>query len=141
MLIYQTRREVQPNGNIHYLDWLEEAEPPAELQEGAAKLRRAITEPEPAQYGMLEIKKYSEDQARDESGKWTSDGGAAQNYPRAGKTVELRERDKVIGRIVPVALPKTRKIPDFAAMRREIYGDRILPGADLLIEERERSRY
>ena len=60
---------------------------------------------------------------------------------RAGKTVELRERDKVIGRIVPVAPPKTRKIPDFAAMRREIYGDRILPGADLLIEERERSRY
>jgi len=61
---------------------------------------------------------------------------------RAGKTVELRERDKVIGRIVPVASPtKTRKIPDFAAMRREIIGDRILPGADLLIEERERSRY
>lgn len=61
---------------------------------------------------------------------------------RAGKTVELRDRDKVIGRIVPVASPpKTRKIPDFAAMRREIFGDRILPGADLLIEERERSRY
>jgi antitoxin (DNA-binding transcriptional repressor) of toxin-antitoxin stability system len=61
---------------------------------------------------------------------------------RAGKTVELRERDKVIGRIVPVAtLPRTREIPDFAAMRREIFGDRILPGADLLIEERERSRY
>ena len=61
---------------------------------------------------------------------------------RAGKTVELRERDKVIGRIVPVASPaKKREIPDFAAMRREIFGDRILPGADLLIEEREKSRY
>jgi len=61
---------------------------------------------------------------------------------RAGKTVELRERDKLIGRIVPVASPsKTRKIPDFAAMRREIFGDCILPGADLLIEERQRSRY
>jgi antitoxin (DNA-binding transcriptional repressor) of toxin-antitoxin stability system len=61
---------------------------------------------------------------------------------RAGKTVELRERDTLIARIVPVAAPaKTREIPDFAAMRKEIIGDRILPGADLLIEERERSRY
>ena len=61
---------------------------------------------------------------------------------RAGKTVELRERDTIIARIVPVAAPeKTRKIPDFAAMRKEIFGNRILPGADLLIEERERSRY
>ena len=61
---------------------------------------------------------------------------------RAGKTVELRERDTLIARIVPVASPEeTRKIPDFAAMRKEIFGNRILPGADLLIEERERSRY
>ena len=61
---------------------------------------------------------------------------------RAGKTVELRERDTIIARIVPVASPeKPRKIPDFAAMRKEIFGNRILPGADLLIEERERSRY
>ena len=61
---------------------------------------------------------------------------------RAGKTVELRERDTVIARIVPVATPaKPRVYPDFAAMRREIFGDRILPGADLLIEEREKSRY
>jgi hypothetical protein len=61
---------------------------------------------------------------------------------RAGKTVELRERDKVIGHIVPAAaLVKKRVIPDFAAMRKEIIGDRILPGADLLIEEREKSRY
>ena len=60
----------------------------------------------------------------------------------AAKSGYLRERDKVIGRIVPVASPaKPRKYPDFAAMRREIIGDRILPGADLLIEERERSRY
>jgi antitoxin (DNA-binding transcriptional repressor) of toxin-antitoxin stability system len=63
-------------------------------------------------------------------------------WPRAGKTVELRERDKVIGRIVPVTAPaKPPKYPDFAAMRREIFGDRVLPGADLLIEEREIARY
>ena len=61
---------------------------------------------------------------------------------RAGKTVELHERDKVIGRIVPVSVPaKPLKYPDFAAMRREIFGDRVLPGADLLIEEREKARY
>ena len=61
---------------------------------------------------------------------------------RAGKTVELRERERPIARIVPVASPaKPRQYPDFAAMRRQILGDRILPGADLLIEERERARY
>ncbi|MGD0695277.1 MAG: hypothetical protein ABSB82_10525 [Terriglobia bacterium] len=61
---------------------------------------------------------------------------------RAGKTVELRERDRVIARIVPQSSPtQPRKYPDWAAMRREIWGDRILPGADLLIEERWKSRY
>jgi len=61
---------------------------------------------------------------------------------RAGKTVQLREEHKVIAHIVPVASPaKPRQVPDFAAMRREIFGDRVLPGADLLIEERQRSRY
>jgi antitoxin (DNA-binding transcriptional repressor) of toxin-antitoxin stability system len=61
---------------------------------------------------------------------------------RAGKTVELRDRDKVIGRIVPLeAASRPRENPDFRAIRREIFGDRLLPGADLLIEEREKSRY
>jgi len=61
---------------------------------------------------------------------------------RAGKTVELRERNRLIGRIVPEAsVVATRQWPDFAARRREIFGDRVLPGTDLLIEERERSRY
>lgn len=58
---------------------------------------------------------------------------------RAGKTVELRERDEVIARIVPKRSPsKPGDWPDFAALRKEILGDRILPGADLLIEERGR---
>jgi antitoxin (DNA-binding transcriptional repressor) of toxin-antitoxin stability system len=60
----------------------------------------------------------------------------------AGKTVELRERDRVIARIVPAASPrKPRQWPDFAVRQRTIFGDRILPGAALLIEERESARY
>ncbi|MGB9205620.1 MAG: hypothetical protein WCB94_16810 [Terriglobales bacterium] len=58
---------------------------------------------------------------------------------RAGKTVELRERDEVIARIVPEgSRPRSGDWPDFAAMRKEIFGDRILPGADIVIEERGR---
>ena len=58
---------------------------------------------------------------------------------RAGKTVELRDRDKVIARIVPATqLEATAQLPDFAARRKSIFGDRVLPGADLLIEERGR---
>jgi antitoxin (DNA-binding transcriptional repressor) of toxin-antitoxin stability system len=58
---------------------------------------------------------------------------------RAGKTVELRERDQVIARIVPEK-EKGRpiKYPDFAARAKKIFGDRILPGADIVIEERGR---
>lgn len=61
---------------------------------------------------------------------------------KAGKTVELRDRDRVIGHIVPEQ-PKETPVewPDFAARAKAIFGDRILPGADLLIEERGRSRY
>jgi len=58
---------------------------------------------------------------------------------RAGKTVELRERDKVIARIVPATGQEASgALPDFAARRRNMFGDRILLGADLLIEERGR---
>ncbi|MGC2324193.1 MAG: hypothetical protein WA463_16290 [Terriglobales bacterium] len=58
---------------------------------------------------------------------------------RAGKTVELRDRDRVIARIVPDGSPPVaKKWPDFAARSKKVFGDRILPGADLLIEERGR---
>lgn len=57
---------------------------------------------------------------------------------RAGKTVELREREKVIARIVPAnSPPEPKQWPDFAAQQREIFGDRILPG-NIVIEERGR---
>ncbi len=58
---------------------------------------------------------------------------------RAGQTVELRDRDRVIARIVPEKQEeKPVKWPDFAARRKKIFGDRVLPGADIVIEERGR---
>ena len=64
------------------------------------------------------------------------------SWLKAGKTVELRERDRVIARIVPEGSRDTPvEWPDFEARAKKILGDRVLPGADLLIEERERSRY
>ena len=58
---------------------------------------------------------------------------------RAGKTVELRERDRVIARIIPEVQDGTAvNWPNFEARRKKIFGDRVLTGADLLIEERGR---
>jgi len=58
---------------------------------------------------------------------------------RAGKTVELRDRNKVIARIVPAEQHETTvPLPDFAARREKIFGDRVLPGADIVTEERGR---
>jgi antitoxin (DNA-binding transcriptional repressor) of toxin-antitoxin stability system len=59
---------------------------------------------------------------------------------RAGKTVELRERDKLIARIVPEQQDQQPvQYPDFAARRKRILGDRVLTVVDDLI--RERGRY
>jgi antitoxin (DNA-binding transcriptional repressor) of toxin-antitoxin stability system len=57
---------------------------------------------------------------------------------RAGRTVELRERDKVIARIVPEAKEKPVKWPDFAARAKEIFGDRVFTVVDDLIKDRGR---
>jgi antitoxin (DNA-binding transcriptional repressor) of toxin-antitoxin stability system len=57
---------------------------------------------------------------------------------RAGTTVELRDRDQVIARIVPEKANGAAKLPDFEARAKKILGDRVLRGADLLIEERGR---
>ena len=60
---------------------------------------------------------------------------------RAGKTVELRERDKLIARIVPEKeeQPKPVAWPDFAARRKKLFGNRFLPVVEDLI--RDRGRY
>ena len=58
---------------------------------------------------------------------------------QAGKTVELRERDRVLGHIVPEsATDEPGEWPDFAARAKRIFGKRRLPGADLVIRERGR---
>ena len=58
---------------------------------------------------------------------------------RAGKTVELLDRDQRIGRIVPEnQTTKPTEWPDFEALAEEILGDRVLRGSDLVIEERGR---
>lgn len=56
---------------------------------------------------------------------------------RAGKTVELRERDRLIARIVPENENKPPvKWPDFEAFAKEIFGDRVLP--NVVLEDRGR---
>jgi antitoxin (DNA-binding transcriptional repressor) of toxin-antitoxin stability system len=57
---------------------------------------------------------------------------------RAGKTVELRERDRLIARIVPEQEePKGgAKWPDFEARAKKIFGDRTLP--NVVLEDRGR---
>jgi len=57
---------------------------------------------------------------------------------RSGRTVELRERDRVIARIVPEKQQEDKPVqwPDFEARAREIFGDRILP--NVVLEDRGR---
>jgi hypothetical protein len=54
--------------------------------------------------------------------------------------VELRERDKVIARIVPEPAQGHGPVqyPDFAARAKAIFGDRILHAVEHLIRERDR---
>lgn len=62
------------------------------------------------------------------------------DWLRAGKTVQLRERNRVIGRIIPEKEDKGPvKYPDFAARAKAIFGDRVLNAVDDFI--RDRSRY
>jgi antitoxin (DNA-binding transcriptional repressor) of toxin-antitoxin stability system len=59
----------------------------------------------------------------------------------AGEVVELRKRNRVIARIVPES-PRIEpvKMPDFAARRRAIFGDRVFPIVEDMIADRN-SRY
>ena len=58
---------------------------------------------------------------------------------RSGKTVELRDRQEVIARIIPAqeqASPENW--PDFDARRHKIFGKKVLSGADVVAEGRGR---
>ena len=56
----------------------------------------------------------------------------------AGEVVDLRKRNRVVARIVPESpRPQSVEWPDFAARRRAIFGDRVIPAVEMLIEDRE----
>jgi len=58
---------------------------------------------------------------------------------RRGEEVEIRKREQVIARLVPVR-PKRRAYPDFAARQRKIFGDKIVfrTGAEVVASDRDR---
>jgi hypothetical protein len=61
---------------------------------------------------------------------------------RAGIHIEVRERNEVIGDLVPRTPPKPARVewPDFAARRRAIFGDYVFP-ENIVVEARKDSRY
>jgi hypothetical protein len=61
---------------------------------------------------------------------------------RQGKSIELRDRNRVIGRIVPeTEQAPPVKWPDFGAELKEIFGDRVLTPVDDLIKDRDDHRW
>jgi antitoxin (DNA-binding transcriptional repressor) of toxin-antitoxin stability system len=62
------------------------------------------------------------------------------NWLRAGKTVELRERDTLIARIVPEKEDQKEPAewPDFAARRRKIFGGRVVTAMEDFLKDRHR---
>ncbi|HKF48565.1 MAG TPA: hypothetical protein VKB38_14500 [Terracidiphilus sp.] len=55
----------------------------------------------------------------------------------AGETVELRERDRVLGKIVPERKKPPADWPDFEARLKEMWGDRVFNNKEILDEIRE----
>jgi len=51
-----------------------------------------------------------------------------EDLAEGGETIELRERNTVLGKIVPEQpVAKPVEWPDFEARAREIFGDRVIP--------------
>jgi hypothetical protein len=61
---------------------------------------------------------------------------------KAGVQIEVRERKEVLGDLVPRTPPRPSPVewPDFEARARKIFGDRMIPIVEDMIEERN-SRY
>jgi antitoxin (DNA-binding transcriptional repressor) of toxin-antitoxin stability system len=58
---------------------------------------------------------------------------------QAGHAVELRERTRVLARIIPAAPPGP--VPDYLARAKAATGGRRVAGSKLLLTERRRARY
>jgi antitoxin (DNA-binding transcriptional repressor) of toxin-antitoxin stability system len=56
---------------------------------------------------------------------------------KAGKAVELRERNDVLADIVPRKRRSQIEWPDFAERLKRNFGDRVIPAVEMLIEDRE----
>lgn len=57
-----------------------------------------------------------------------------------GEEVEITKRRRVIARLVPERKLRVKKVPDFLARLRSIYGEKVLAvsGAELVAEDRNR---
>jgi len=56
---------------------------------------------------------------------------------KSGQTVEVHERNTLLGRIVPERpVARQEDWPDFEARLKRIYDNRVLPAVEDLIEER-----
>jgi antitoxin (DNA-binding transcriptional repressor) of toxin-antitoxin stability system len=65
---------------------------------------------------------------------------AVERMLREGEAIEITKRERVIGKLMPVALEAKPQLPDFMARLRRIYGNRKLKvsGAKRIAEERDR---
>jgi antitoxin (DNA-binding transcriptional repressor) of toxin-antitoxin stability system len=59
---------------------------------------------------------------------------------RQGEEIQITKRRRVIARLVPEKEEVAKKLPDFRARMREIYGDKVfaVSGADLIAADRDR---
>jgi antitoxin (DNA-binding transcriptional repressor) of toxin-antitoxin stability system len=56
-----------------------------------------------------------------------------------GQEIQITKRSRVIARLVPEPPTAAPQLPDYAAMLKEIYGDKVLKvtGAELIRKERD----
>jgi antitoxin (DNA-binding transcriptional repressor) of toxin-antitoxin stability system len=59
---------------------------------------------------------------------------------RQGEEIQITKRRRVIARLVPEKEEVAKKLPDFRARMREIYGDKVfaVSGADPIAADRDR---
>lgn len=60
---------------------------------------------------------------------------------RSGHKIEITKRGKVIAELSPVAPKVPPEMPDFRALLREIYGDKVLAVSNAEIIAADRDRY